>query len=429
MDTIVIGGGLAGLAAADRLLSAGRTVMLLESRPRLGGRVWTLDGELPVDLGAEWIGPDGAIPELLREGGARLVEAEGRGYRRRDRRWERLDSSPHLVRDLVERAAALEGGDRSLRRALAECCAEPASAERREQLLRYVEGFHAADPDRVSARWLAEVEAGHSAETAGLRSPEGAGRAVDALVARIEGRCEIRLEAVAREVRWRPGAVEVETAGPDPATFRARSAVISVPLPVLAPAPGDPQGLRCAPALGDKREAARLLEMGKVLKLVLGFRDPFWRDLPALDDMLFLHAYDEPIPTWWTPVSPSLPMITGWAGGPRAARLAGIPEHELLHLATGSLARALALPRRDVAERLEWHRFHDWSADRFARGAYSYVGVGGQEAHRRLARPVADTLYFAGEATCGEGLNATMEGAVRSGRRAAEELLNGRPGR
>ena len=89
----------------------------------------------------------------------------------------------------------------------------------------------------------------------------------------------------------------------------------------------------------------------------------------------------------------------------------------------GSLAEALGAPVRDVASLLEACHSHDWTTDPLARGAYSYVGVGGSEAHRTLAAPVAGTLYFAGEATCGGGYNATMEGALRSGRRAAAELL------
>ena len=81
------------------------------------------------------------------------------------------------------------------------------------------------------------------------------------------------------------------------------------------------------------------------------------------------------------------------------------------------------MPTGDVAALAESHHFHDWQADPYTRGGYSYVAVGGAEAHTALAAPVERTLYFAGEATCGEGLNATMEGAVRSGRRAASELL------
>ncbi|MGH7802978.1 MAG: FAD-dependent oxidoreductase, partial [Candidatus Binatia bacterium] len=95
----------------------------------------------------------------------------------------------------------------------------------------------------------------------------------------------------------------------------------------------------------------------------------------------------------------------------------------LADLAIDSLAGALRLPRREVEAQLLAHHVHDWRADPFSRGAYTYVVAGGIEAPRLLARPVERTLYFAGEATCAGGLNATMEGAVQSGLRAAGELL------
>ena len=94
-------------------------------------------------------------------------------------------------------------------------------------------------------------------------------------------------------------------------------------------------------------------------------------------------------------------------------------------LAVSSLAGALGVAPDRVAAQLERRHFHDWTGDPFSRGAYTWVGVGGQQAHRTVAEPVDRTLYFAGEATCGGGFNATMEGAVRSGRRAAAELLEG----
>ena len=138
---------------------------------------------------------------------------------------------------------------------------------------------------------------------------------------------------------------------------------------------------------------------------------------------LFLHAFDRPVPTWWLPLDAARPVLTGWAGGPYAAGLAGIGPDALRDVALSSAAGALGVPHGDLAAQLEAIHFHDWSADPLARGAYTYVGVGGSDAHRTLAAPVADTLFFAGEATCGGGYNATMEGALRSGRRAAAELL------
>ncbi len=267
------------------------------------------------------------------------------------------------------------------------------------------------------------METNQPADASDLRAPDGLGRLVEALSPSLEGRCDLRLGTVAREVRWRPGHVEIETS--DGTTLRAAAAVISIPLPLLDPMSDEIAAVRFTPALPQKLDAARQLEMGQVVKLVIGFRDPFWREIGPLDGMLFLHDYDQPVPTWWTPADLVLPVLTGWAGGPYAARLAGLAERELLDLAVESLAHALGLSRRDVGARLEYHHFHDWGSDPFARGAYTYVGVGGLEAHRTLAEPVAGTLYFAGEATCGAGLNATMEGASISGLRAAEELLAG----
>ncbi|MBA3260860.1 MAG: FAD-dependent oxidoreductase [Gemmatimonadales bacterium] len=416
MDTIVIGAGLAGLAAAERLVRAGRSVTVLEARSRIGGRVWTVHdgGPLPLELGPEWIAREGAIHDLLARSGGGLEEARGHRMRRVDGRWENLDDQPDVVGTLVARAMKIGGPDRSFGDALDRCCAEPTLAEARAEALAYVEGFHAADPARVSLGWISEVEEGQPADASELRARAGAGRAVEALAAELDGKCVIRLETVAREVRWKPGEVRIAIAGGE--SLLAASAVITVPLPLLA-------ALSFVPDLPEKRKAAGLLEMGPVVKLLLRFREPFWREIGPLRDMLFLHAFDQPFPTWWTAIAPEVPLLTAWAGGPQAERLGTGDERTLVELAITSLGGALGLARRDVARLVEGHRFHDWNGDPFARGAYSYVGVGGGAARRMLAEPVADTLFFAGEATAGGGYNGTMEGAVQSGRRAAEELL------
>jgi monoamine oxidase len=65
---------------------------------------------------------------------------------------------------------------------------------------------------------------------------------------------------------------------------------------------------------------------------------------------------------------------------------------------------------------------HDWQADPFSRGAYSYAGVGGSGAHDALAKPIRNTLFFAGEATSGDQ-TGTVAGAMASGKRAARSLL------
>lgn len=86
-------------------------------------------------------------------------------------------------------------------------------------------------------------------------------------------------------------------------------------------------------------------------------------------------------------------------------------------------------PGCDVHSQFQGAYVHDWLADPFARGAYSYVLVGGKEARQSLARPLHDTLFFAGEATHAEE-SGTVGGALDSGIRAAKELqqyLKGTP--
>jgi len=416
MDSIVIGAGLAGLAAAERLVRAGRSVTVLEARDRIGGRVWTVDdgGALPLELGPEWISGEGGVHDLLAGNGGRLEEAEGHRMRRVADGWENLDDRPDVVGNLLARARRPGGPDRSLLEALDRCCAGPELKEARAETLAYVEGFHAADPARVSLGWVSEVEESQPADASELRARAGAGRAVEALAAGLQGKCEIRLETVAREVHWKPDQVRVATAGGE--SLPAASTVVTVPLSLLP-------ALGFVPDLPEKREAAGLLEMGPVVKLLLRFREPFWREIGPLRDTLFLHAFDQPFPTWWTAIDPKVPLLTAWAGGPQAGRLGTDNEADLIELAITSLGAALGVGRRDVSRLVEGHHFHDWNRDPFSRGAYSYVDVGGREARRMLAQPVADTLFFAGEATAEGGYNATLEGALQSGWRAADELL------
>jgi monoamine oxidase len=415
VDSIVIGAGLAGLAAAARLVEAGRSVVVLEARDRIGGRVWTRrDDELgaPIELGAEWLEGASALEEILRSAGGTTRQADGRFVRRAGDAWIDAGAPTELRRGVLERLrAAFDADDVPLVDAL-ERIRPPASAEERRRLFAYVEGFHAADPARLSVRWLTEVEESAPAGASDRRTPDGLDRALRRLASRIEAQSPIRLGAAARAIRWRPGEVEVET---ERETFAARAVIVAVPLRVF-------RELRIDPDVPEKRDAARRIEMGDVVKIVLRFRERFWCEAPELRDALFFQDLAQPLPTWWTPEPATLPLLVGWAGGPPATRLLERHGAALADLAVDSLAGALRVPRREVESQLVAHHVHDWRADPFSRGAYTYVVAGGIEAPRVLARPVERTLFFAGEATCAGGLNATMEGALQSGLRAAGEI-------
>jgi monoamine oxidase len=113
-------------------------------------------------------------------------------------------------------------------------------------------------------------------------------------------------------------------------------------------------------------------------------------------------------------------IVVAWAGGPKAVALRGAPEDSRIGRALegfGTLFNDPDLARKEFGGAF----MHDWTSDPFARGAYSYVAVGGAGAREVLAAPVDDTLFFAGEATSTDGQGGTVNGALESGERAAAE--------
>ncbi|HVR84238.1 MAG TPA: FAD-dependent oxidoreductase, partial [Planctomycetota bacterium] len=209
--------------------------------------------------------------------------------------------------------------------------------------------------------------------------------------------------------------------------FRARSAVIAIPHALLRS-----RSLGFEPDLAEKRRAATRLEVGQAFKMVLRFRDSFWGEEDFLERRLrkglehprslaFLHTRGVEVPVWWTSLPTKAPLLTGWAGGPQAERLLDLEEQERVDRSLASLARGLGVSRAFLDDQLDSWWTHDWRADAWSGGAYSYVGAGGIPAQRTLAKPVEGTLFFAGEYTELDQIG-TVAGALTSGRRAGREL-------
>jgi monoamine oxidase len=192
---------------------------------------------------------------------------------------------------------------------------------------------------------------------------------------------------------------------------------------VLQLPPQAPNGVRFVPALTSKQKALAALAAGPVIKLLLKFRTPFWEELDdgRYADAAFFHAPRAAFPTFWTMLPLRASVLTAWAAGPAAARMAGSSDEELVRTALACLGTLF--PGEICLAEFQGAYLHDWQADPFACGAYSYVVAGGGNARELLARPLERTLFFAGEAAETGGESGTVAGALESGRRAAEQAL------
>jgi monoamine oxidase len=116
-------------------------------------------------------------------------------------------------------------------------------------------------------------------------------------------------------------------------------------------------------------------------------------------------------------------MIVGWTGGPVAEEMASWKDSDVFAAGASTLAKLLGCSRRSLQQAIVDWRTHNWSADPFTRGAYSYATAGEERAPNALAKPIQGTLFFAGEATADPLELGTVHGAIASGERAAKEVL------
>ena len=415
-DVIVIGAGVAGLTVARDLTAAGLRVLLLEARRRLGGRIMTHhtpDG--PVELGAEFV--HGAVEEIL-------GVAAGAGLPLRE----------------TDRSAAPEprGGSPPAR------TSSPPST-------RCSRTLRAATTSRSSTWWT-----GSTSMPVPRRAAWGSSRGTTPPIRRRSAcsRCSTTprptsgrapsdsFASFVATTAWSPpcssrrcasfapcssapssppshgGKGTPSFARPRARSSRRRSVVVTVPLGVLKAGAID-----FSPRLPGKEDALRRLEMGAAARVSLQFEHDAWAGRDAFSRDGFLFTGEPPFPVWWISHPAPRPVVTGWAGGRHALALATLGETERVGAALEGLGAALGVAASRLRGELRGGFCHDWLSDPFARGAYSYAGVGGRHAGTELSAPVDSTLFFAGEATQSDGRNATVHGAIASGQRAAKQVL------
>jgi monoamine oxidase len=441
VDAVVVGAGLAGLAAARDLLAAGLSVVVLEARERVGGRLLnhTLRNGAVVELGGQWVGP-------TQDRVLKLADDLGVGV------FPTYIEGEHFL--AVDGAVKRYGGDdfalpkealadvKQTQQRLAHMAAEvpldgpwraPEAAAWDAQRL---ETWLAANTEaEVGLRyWQTLVPALFSAEASEMSLLHflfycRSGGTLDRLVATSGGAQEsrppggsqelavqladqmgvVRLGVPATYIRQDAGGVEVTHDG---GVVKAGRTVVALP-PALA------GRIRYSPALPPLRDQlTQQVPMGYVTKVQIAYPEPFWREeglsgnVFSVDDELGV-IFDN------SPPDLSCGVLLGFLEGAHARRVSRLPPDERREVILSVFARFFGPRAADPEEYVE----RDWAAEEWSRGCYGgRFGTGVWTGYGEALREPVGLIHWAGTETA-EVWNGYMDGAVRSGERAAREVL------
>lgn len=419
-DILVVGAGVAGLAAARELQAQDFEVIVLEGRDRIGGRIWT-DHSWPgahLDLGASWIHgvEENPMTELANEFEIETVATDYDSLLLYDTDGRLLSTEEYdtvtarfeqLMRQVEEIGEELDK-DISLGRAMEMALENLRLTEQAGRGLAYainttIEHEYAADVADLSLFYWDQEEAFDGDD---VLFPGG----YDQITTRLAQGLDIRLGHVVREIHYDETGVTVVT---DQGKFEAERAVITLPLGVLQSG-----SVVFSPILPEwKQEAITSLSMGVLNKLYLRFDRTFWpEETDFLDyiaeqkgqwsDFLNIYKYTK------------LPILVCFNAAEYGRAIEPLADKEII---AGAIATLRRIYGEDIPDPAAW-LITRWASDPFAGGSYSYTPVGASsEDYEQMAEPVSDRLFFAGEATHRE-YPATVHGAFLSGLREARRI-------
>ena len=373
-----------------------------------------------LELGAEFVhGRPPELWDLIREAGLDTCELDGVNVCHKDGKLRKCDEQSEIFKFLGQ-LETWKGPD------LAFADYPPLhklSPEKREQIISYVQSFNAADYRQIGIHSLA-VQQQAEEQIQGdelFRIREGYDRLPQFLAQKVrEAGARIELSRPVERIEWQRGRVEVFARdGGELVQISANKAVIAVPLGVL-----QQLGVIFDP-VPHALIAANQLAMGPVRRFILLFHQRWWADHEhvALPRLSFFFAHDAMPPVWWTAHPWETRTLTGWIGGPRSASFDQCTREQVGDLACRELARIFSLPLDYLRAQLICCATHDWQTDPYSCGSYSYIPARALDAVLELATPVENTLYFAGEHTDLTGHWGTVHAAIRSGQRAAGQVL------
>lgn len=403
-DVVIVGAGSSGLNAANRLRQLGKTVALIEARGRIGGRAFTDTEtfEFPFDRGCAWLhkADDNPYTPLAKEWGYTLREhdttLEGLYFRDREASAEVRKLSSRIEMGLDGKIAKV-GRKRDV-------AASTVMKRKRTEVDEAVATFHgpmssAVDLDELSARDYLSIG---TDVPPNLLIKEGYG----SLVAQFGRDIPVSLSTPARRIRYGGQGVQVDT---DKGTITAKACIVTSSTGVLAA-----EKIRFDPVLPAwKEDAIAGLPMGLLAKIPLQYSKPEFR-YKAFEDVLRENIGKRDIYFLCWPFQ--LNLLMGFVGGDFAWELSAAGEEEAVDFGKNAVRSMFG---SDADKYFVKGSFTKWASDPWALGAYAAAIPGNAGARAGLRRPLADRVFFAGEA-CAPRWTQTCGGAALSGIETAE---------
>ncbi|HTD95150.1 MAG TPA: NAD(P)/FAD-dependent oxidoreductase [Chitinophagaceae bacterium] len=414
---IIVGGGIAGLVAA-RELADEYEITLLEANDRLGGRICSLTpdgfGQV-IEGGPEFIhGRLKNTIRLLDEAGIEYVKTTGRMLRKKAGKWKEQDEMMEGWDDLLKQMKKLDH-DTTMYDFLQQYFGGEKYTEFRRHVTAYAEGFDIADVRKASVKALYSEWSQEDGNN--YRLPSGYGQLVEYLRKEcISKGCVLLTGKLVKQLDWEEGEVTVLTDNEE--KYTADKAIVTIPIPLLQEVSAL-ASINFTPPLDEYVNAARNIGMGTVIKFLLKFKKAFW---PA--DAAFILS-DEAVPTWWTLLPDTSPVLTGWLSGPKAELVTGEKDEVLLEKALLSLASIFEMTPGEIKEQLVASAIFNWKTNEYAHGAYSYATPASHAARKILTTPVAGSLYFSGEGLYEGAALGTVEAAISQAKATASLIRGG----
>lgn len=417
---LVIGAGIAGLAAAQELHKQGHEVVVVEARERIGGRIWTSTQwtDMPLDFGATWIhgtqgNPLTGLAEQIKA--KHLTTSYDRTVTYNTSGQPLSEAEEVQIEDLrkqVFRAlkkAQNKDVDASVRQAIEPLIRQFDKSSEAYRLINFIlssaiEQEYAGGSEKLSAQWYDSAQKFDGNENLFAQGfkviPEFLAQGL-----------QIELGQVVTEIRWSSSPIQVIT---QKNKFIADHVVVTLPLGVLQAG-----NVRFYPELPrNKKNAIAKLGMGVLNKCYLRFPYAFW---PADVDWLGYVSQNHGEWTEWVSFkrAANMPILLGFNAAERGREIEAWSDRQVVASAMTTLRTIYGA---DIPNPTDY-QITRWATDPFSLGSYSYNPVGAvPKMRQQLAEPLEKSVFFAGEAS-NEDYFGTAHGAYLSGIRAAKEIL------